>query len=46
MSDEIIRKYKLLDLLELQTTSVALADSAFKIFWYNKSFKKDISAVN
>lgn len=42
MSDEIIRKYKLLDLLELQTTSVALADSAFKIFWYNKSSKKDI----
>jgi len=42
MSDEIIRKYKLLDLLELQTTSVALADNAFKIYWYNKSFKKDI----
>ena len=42
MSDEIIRKYKLLDLLELQTTSVALADSTFKIYWYNRSFKKDI----
>ncbi|KAB2852562.1 MAG: hypothetical protein F9K42_02660, partial [Ignavibacterium sp.] len=42
MSDEIIRKYKLFDLLELQTTSVALADNTFKIFWYNKSFKKDI----
>ena len=42
MSDTIIRKYKSTDLLELQTTSVALADKSFKIFWYNKSFKKDI----
>lgn len=42
MSDELIRKYKSKELLELQTTSVALADKAFKIFWFNKSFKKDI----
>ena len=42
MSDTLIRKYKSTDLLELQTTSVALADKTFKIFWYNKSFKKDI----
>jgi signal transduction histidine kinase len=42
MSDELIRKYKSKDLLELQTTSVALADRTFRIFWYNKSFKKDI----
>ena len=42
MSDVLIRKYKSTDLLELQTTSVALADKTFKIFWYNKSFKKDI----
>ncbi len=42
MSDELIRKYKSKDLLELQTASVALADRAFKIFWFNKSFKKDI----
>ena len=42
MSDELIRKYKSKELLELQTASVALADKTFKIFWYNKSFKKDI----
>ena len=42
MSDELIRKYKSKELLELQTTSVALADKSFKIFWFNKSFKKDI----
>lgn len=42
MSDDIIRKYKSNDLLELQTTSVALVDKFFKIFWFNKSFKKDI----
>ncbi len=42
MSDELIRKYKSKELLELQTTSVALADKTFKIFWFNKSFKKDI----
>ncbi|MFZ1518920.1 MAG: ATP-binding protein [Ignavibacteriaceae bacterium] len=42
MSDDIIRKYKSNDLLELQTTSVALVDKSFKIFWFNKSFKKDI----
>ena len=42
MSDELIRKYKSKELLELQTASVALADKAFKIFWFNKSFKKDI----
>ncbi len=44
MSDELIRKYKSKDLLELQTTSVALADKSFKIFWFNKSFKKDIGS--
>ena len=42
MSDELIRKYKSKELLELQTASVALADKTFKIFWFNKSFKKDI----
>lgn len=42
MSDELIRKYKSKELLELQTASVALADKSFKIFWFNKSFKKDI----
>ncbi len=42
MSDELIRKYKSKELLELQTTSVALADKTFRIFWFNKSFKKDI----
>jgi signal transduction histidine kinase len=42
MSDALIRKYKSEEILELQTTSVALADKSFKIFWYNKSFKKDI----
>ncbi len=42
MSDELIRKYKSKELLELQTTSVALVDKTFKIFWFNKSFKKDI----
>ena len=42
MSDELIRKYKSKELLELQTVSVALADKTFKIFWFNKSFKKDI----
>ncbi|MBP1683456.1 MAG: Signal transduction histidine kinase, partial [Ignavibacteriaceae bacterium] len=30
------------ELLELQTASVALADKTFKIFWFNKSFKKYI----
>jgi signal transduction histidine kinase/CheY-like chemotaxis protein len=44
MSDELIRKYKSKDLLELQTTSVALADKSFKIYWFNKSFKKDIGS--
>ena len=42
MSDELIRKYLSKELLELQATSVALADKSFKIFWFNKSFKKDI----
>ena len=42
MSDDLIRKYKSKELLELQTAPVALADKAFKIFWFNKSFKKDI----
>jgi len=42
MSDELIRKYKSKELLELQTASIALADKTFKIFWFNKSFKKDI----
>lgn len=42
MSDELIRKYKSKELLELQTASVALVDRTFKIFWFNKSFKKDI----
>jgi signal transduction histidine kinase len=42
MSDELIRKYKSKELLELQTASVALVDKSFKIFWFNKSFKKDI----
>jgi signal transduction histidine kinase len=44
MSDDLIRKYKSNDLLELQNTSVALADKSFKIFWFNKSFKKDIGS--
>ena len=42
MADELIRKYLSKELLELQATSVALADKSFKIFWFNKSFKKDI----
>ncbi|HEX7356958.1 MAG TPA: ATP-binding protein [Ignavibacteriaceae bacterium] len=42
MSDDIERKYQTNELLELQTTSVALADKSFKIIWFNKSFKKDI----
>lgn len=42
MSDDITGKYDLINLLELQNTSVALADKSFKIFWFNKSFKKDI----
>jgi signal transduction histidine kinase/CheY-like chemotaxis protein len=44
MSDELIRKYSSKDLLELQNTSVALADKSFKVFWFNKSFKKDIGS--
>lgn len=44
MSDVLIRKYASKELLELQATSVALADKSFKIFWFNKSFKKDIGA--
>lgn len=42
MSDELIRKYTSQELLELQATSVAIADKSLKIFWFNKSFKKDI----
>ncbi len=42
MSDDLIRKYNLNEILELQNTSVALADKSFKIFWFNQSFKKDI----
>nr|MCU0343083.1 hypothetical protein [Ignavibacterium sp.] len=44
MSDELIRKYKSKELLEIQTASVALTDRTFKIFWFNKSFKKDIGS--
>jgi len=44
MSDEIIRKYQSLNLLELQTTSVAIADKSFKVIWFNQSFKKDIGS--
>jgi signal transduction histidine kinase/CheY-like chemotaxis protein len=42
MPDELISKYNPKELLELQNTSVALADKSFKVFWFNKSFKKDI----
>lgn len=44
MPDELISKYNPKDLLEIQNTSVALADKSFKIFWFNKSFKKDIGS--
>lgn len=44
MSDKLISKYNTKDLLELQNTSVALADKSFKVFWFNKSFKKDIGS--
>ena len=44
MYDDLIRKYNSKELLELQTTSVALTDKSFKIFWFNKSFKKDIGS--
>ena len=44
MSDNLIGKYKSETLLELQNTSIALADKSFKIFWFNKSFKKDIGS--
>ena len=42
MSDELIRKYQSINLLELQTTSVAITDKSFKVIWFNQSFKKDI----
>ena len=42
MSDDLIRKYLSKELLELQATSIALADISFKIIWYNKSFKQEI----
>lgn len=42
MPDELISKYNPKELLELQNTSVALADKSFKVFWFNKNFKKDI----
>ena len=44
MSDELISKYNSKDILELQNASVALADKSFKVFWFNKSFKKDIGS--
>jgi signal transduction histidine kinase/CheY-like chemotaxis protein len=44
MSDELIRKYNSKNLLELQNTSVALVDKFFKVFWFNKSFKRDIGS--
>ncbi len=44
MSDELIRKYNSKELLELQNTSVALTDKSFKVFWFNKSFKKDVGS--
>lgn len=44
MPDELISKYNTKDLLEIQNTSVALADKSFKIFWFNKSFKRDIGS--
>ena len=42
MSDELIRKYQSINLLELQATSVAITDKSFKVIWFNQSFKKDI----
>lgn len=44
MSDDVIRKYQSLNLLELQTTSVAITDKSFKVIWFNQSFKKDIGS--
>jgi len=39
---EQIKKIKSEDLLNLQSTAIALADNSFKIFWFNKSFQKDL----
>ena len=44
MPDELIRKYNPQNILDLQNTSVALADKSFKVIWFNKSFKKDIGS--
>lgn len=40
MSDDLLTRVKITDLLELQNSGLALADSSQKIFWFNKSFKK------
>jgi len=42
MSDDLIRKYQSQNLLELQTTAVAITDKSFKVTWFNKSFKKEV----
>ncbi len=42
MSDEILSKFQLEDLLEIQTTGIALADRELKISWYNQEFKSFI----
>ena len=40
MPDDIISKYNAGDLLSIQNTPVAFANSDRKIVWYNESFKK------
>ena len=42
MSDELIRKYKSKELLELQTASVALADKHLKYSGSIKALKKTL----
>jgi signal transduction histidine kinase/CheY-like chemotaxis protein len=39
MSDEILSRFQHEDLLEIQTTGIALADRELKISWYNQEFK-------
>lgn len=44
MPDDILSAYKAEELLAIQNSSVAIADSEQKIVWYNQGFKKEIGA--
>ncbi len=44
MSNSLVSKYSLIDILETDDSAYAITDSAFKILWYNQEFKSIIDS--